>query len=99
MPAAHRKGDIGSGHACHFPPTPAIGGSENVYINMQAAMRAGDAYAPHACAMQCVPGAHPRHLIKGSATVFINGLPAARVGDAIDCGGTASTGSTDVLFD
>jgi len=24
MPKARRLGDIGSGHACHFPPTPAI---------------------------------------------------------------------------
>ncbi|KZL11706.1 PAAR domain-containing protein [Pseudovibrio sp. Ad26] len=42
-PAA-RLGDIGSGHGCHFPPTPAIAGSPNILINNRLAVRQGDAY-------------------------------------------------------
>ena len=43
LPAA-RLGDIGSGHSCHYPPSPAVEGSPNVIINGRPAMRKGDAY-------------------------------------------------------
>lgn len=33
MPAAHRQADIGSRHACHFPPSAATGGSSDVFVN------------------------------------------------------------------
>lgn len=97
MPEAHRKGDIGSAHACHFPPSPATGGSPNVYVNDRPLMRVGDAYTPHACVAGHA-GPHGRALAAGSATVFINGKPAGRIGDAIDCGGSAQTGSGDVFI-
>ena len=32
MPAITRKGDVESGHDCHFPPTPATGGSPDVFV-------------------------------------------------------------------
>lgn len=92
MPKAARKGDIGSAHGC-FPASPAIEGSDNVFINGIPALRVGDAYAAHGCS-KCSP--HGRHAAAGSATVNINGRPAVRVGDAIDCGGVAQTGSPNV---
>ena len=46
MPKATRKGDIGSSHGC-FPPSPAIEGSGDVFINGKPAVRVGDAYAAH----------------------------------------------------
>lgn len=97
MPASHRKGDIGSGHACHFPPSAATGGSPNVFVNDKMAMRVGDAYAPHGCA-PCPKPPHGRALAAGSSTVFINGRKAGRIGDAIDCGGQAAAGSGDVFI-
>ena len=97
MPAAHRKGDIGSGHACHFPPSAAIGGSPNVYVNGRPLMRVGDAYAPHGCVAGHAPP-HPRALAQGSASVFINGRKAGRIGDAINCGGNAASASPNVFI-
>lgn len=97
MPQAHRRADIGSGHSCHFPPSPATGGSPNVFVNDRPLMRVGDAYVPHGCPT-CPKPEHPRHLAAGSATVFINGKPAGRIGDAIDCGGQAQTGSSNVFI-
>lgn len=97
MPKATRLGDIGSGHACHFPPTPSIVASPDVYVENIAAVRQGDAYAPHACPT-CPAPPHPRSLSGGSGTVFINGTPAGRVGDAISCGGDAAAGAATVSF-
>lgn len=94
---ATRLGDIGSGHACHFPPTPSIGASPDVNIDGMPAVRQGDAYAPHACPT-CPAPPHPRSLSEGSGTVFINGRPAGRVGDAISCGGQANSGSSTVFI-
>ncbi|WP_150526776.1 PAAR domain-containing protein [Roseibium sediminis] len=94
MPKAARLGDIGAGHGC-FPPTPAIAGSSDTFINGRPAVRLGDAFVPHGCP-NCPP--HPRSLSAGSATVFINGKKAGRVGDAIGCGGSVSTGSGDTLI-
>ena len=90
MPGAARKGDIGSAHLKCFPPSPAIEGSDNVFINGQPAVRVGDAYAMHGCKP------HERKAAQGSGTVNINGKPAVRIGDAIDCGGVAQTGSSNV---
>lgn len=95
MPPAHRQGDTGSGHACHFPPTTATGGSPNVDVNGKPLMRVGDSYEAHGCS-SCPEPAHGRALAVGSGSVFINGKPAGRVGDAIDCGGTAEDGSENV---
>lgn len=95
MPKATRLGDIGSGHACHFPATPAISASGNVYVEGIAAVRQGDAYAPHACPT-CPAPPHPRSLSAGSGSVFINGKPAGRVGDNISCGGKADAGAATV---
>lgn len=95
MPPAHRKSDIGSGHGCHFPPSVAIGGSPDVFVNGQPLMRVGDTYETHTCTAGHA-GPHGRALADGSISVFINGKPAGRIGDPIDCGGTAATGSPDV---
>ncbi|WP_105431992.1 MULTISPECIES: PAAR domain-containing protein [Neorhizobium] len=97
MPEAHRRADIGSAHSCHFPPTPATGGSPDVYVNDRPLMRIGDAYVPHGCPA-CPQPAHSRKLAAGSASVFINGKPAGRISDAIDCGGQAQTGSSNVFI-
>ena len=95
MPKATRIGDTGSGHDCHFPPTPATGGSPDVFVNGIALVRQGDPYAPHGCA-PCPKPPHPRSLSGGSGTVFVNGKPAGRVGDGISCGGSAAAGSGNV---
>ena len=98
MPRAHRRTDLGSGHACHFPPSAANEGSDDVWINGLKAMRVDDGYEPHGCP-SCPEPAHGRKLAKGSPTVFINGRAAGRIGDAIDCGGEAQEGSGNVYFD
>lgn len=97
MPASTRLGDIGSGHECHFPPTPSIEASPDVNIDGIAALRQGDAYASHGCPI-CPEPAHDRNLSGGSGSVFINGKPAGRIGDAISCGGAADTGSVTVFI-
>ncbi|MDF1871045.1 PAAR domain-containing protein [Vannielia sp.] len=95
MPKVTRLGDIGSGHGCHFPPTPAVSASPDVNANGIPVVRQGDAYAPHACPC-CPVGPHGRSLSGGSGTVYVNGKPMGRVGDAIGCGGSANAGSGDV---
>lgn len=94
MPPAGRLADIGSGHGC-FPPSPTIQGSGDVFVNNRPALRKGDALLPHLCG-QCPP--HPRAMSQGSATVNINNKPASRKGDGINCGGSVSTGSADVII-
>lgn len=94
---ALRLGDLGSGHDCHFPTTPAIEGSPNVFINSRPAVREGDAYMPHGCP-SCKQPLHPRKLLQGSTSVFINDKPAGRLGDPIDCGGAAISGSPNVFI-
>jgi uncharacterized Zn-binding protein involved in type VI secretion len=97
MPPAHRQGDIGSGHGCHFPESAATGGSPNVFVNGKPLMRVGDSYAAHGCST-CPEPPHGRALAIGSATVFVNGMQAGRIGDGIDCGGSASSGSPNVFI-
>lgn len=96
MPKISRIGDIGTGHACHFPPTAATAGSSDVFVNSIPVVRQGDAFAPHACGT-CPAPPHPRSLSGGSGTVFVNGKPIGRVGDAISCGGNANAGSEDTF--
>lgn len=95
-PAA-RLADLGSGHGCHYPPTPAVTGSGTVLINGRPAMRKGDSYMPHACPV-CPAPPHGRALADGSPTVLINNLRAGRIDDPIDCGGNHVTGSPNVLI-
>lgn len=95
MPDASRKGDMCNGHSC-FPPTPAIAGSPDVFIDKIPALRQGDAVAPHGC-KDCPP--HGRSVAAGSPTVFVNGKPLARVGDGIDCGGDVAVGSGTTVAD
>ncbi|PID35341.1 MAG: hypothetical protein CR964_00120 [Rhodobacterales bacterium] len=95
MPKAARKTDMCSGHGC-FPPSSAIGGSFNVFINRLPALRVGDAVAPHGCP-DCPP--HPRAISAGSPSVFVNGIPLARVGDGVACGGSVMVGSANVVAD
>ena len=95
-PAA-RLGDIGSDHTCHFPATPAVEGSPNVFINGRPAVREGDAFAPHGCIPDKIPP-HPRKLAKGASTVFINGKHAGRIDDPVDCGGKVVVGSPNVFI-
>ncbi|WP_300101835.1 PAAR domain-containing protein [Flavobacterium sp.] len=90
---AARIGDQSTGHDCH-PPQIAVKGSHNVKINGRGAMRVGDKFMVHCCEFEC----HPGFLEKGSSTVSINGIPAGRIQDAVGCGGSVATGSTDVLI-
>lgn len=98
MPGIVRLGDIGSGHACHFPATCAMTASPDVFVNGLPVVRVGDSYGAHGC-VGCLAPDHSRNQLVGSPTVFINGRPAARIGDAISCGGVAMTGSLDVIID
>ncbi|AUH32686.1 PAAR domain-containing protein [Paracoccus tegillarcae] len=98
MAEAHRLGDIGSGHDCHFPPpTPSTEASQDVNIDAIPAVPQADEYAPHACP-GCLAPEHPRSLSGGSCSVYINGKPAGRVGDATSCGGSAYAGSETVFI-
>ncbi|MGL1931760.1 MAG: hypothetical protein OCC45_08355 [Desulfotalea sp.] len=47
MPAAHRKGDLGTGHGC-WPPRPNAAGSGDVFVNGIGWHRVGDSWLPHA---------------------------------------------------
>lgn len=97
MPKAARKTDIGSEHSCHFPDTPAIEGSPNVWINGLEALRVQDHFESHGCST-CPAPAHPRALADGSPNVYINGQKAGRLHDPIDCGGAVITGSENVFI-
>ena len=95
MPRVSRITDIASGHGC-FPPSPAIQGSPDVYVNNLKALRQGDAIAPHGCG-NCPP--HGRNVSGGSPSVYVNGKPLARLNDAINCGGKMAQASPDVWAD
>ncbi len=91
MPKASRRGDLCTGHPA-APPRPAVQGSPTVTINDRPCLRQTDLLAPHG------NPPHPGHVQRGLATVTIDDLPAARVGDPVDCGGSMSTGSPDVVI-
>ena len=42
MPAVVRVGDMSAGHPHCYPPTPAVSGSPNVFVNGKALCRVGD---------------------------------------------------------
>lgn len=91
MPQIGRLGDIGSAHPGR-PPSPAIEGSPDVYVNGKALHRKGDALAPHGCKSE-------RRTSGGSPSVYVNGKPVSRLGDEVDCGGVISTASPDTYAD
>ena len=94
MPAAHRLGDVDTGHGC-YPSRPTTAGSPNVFINGIASHRVGDPYASHGCGV-CTP--HGAVGSAGSGSVFTNGRAQRRIGDAVSCGGVASVGSPNVFI-
>ena len=73
-----------------FPPTVAVGGSVDVFVNGKRVPRDGDPWATH-CNTSCHSGE-----TKASSTVFVNGEPIGMEGDPISCGDTAAIGSQDV---
>src|SRR6056297_1127088 len=77
MPRTSRITDLGSGHGC-FPPSPAIEGSPDVFINDLKALRQGDALAPHGCS-NCPP--HACAVSGGSPSVYVNGKMQQASGD------------------
>lgn len=93
MPAVVRKGDRSAGHNT-FPPTPAVGGSPNVFVNGLPVVREGDPWQTHC---NPAPACHSGVSSSGSSSVFVNGLPLCRVGDAISCGDTMANGSPNVF--
>lgn len=95
MPAAARISDA---HVCpkpitgssppvpHGPGTMLPGGSPNVNIGRQPALRQTD---------KCICPAEaplPNSITTGSSSVNINGLPAIRLGDSTEHGGQVSSG-------
>ena len=103
MPAqchlGHQSENPADGHGCiacdHAVIGPAVGGSDDVFVNGEPALRApGDPGVHSSC---CGPNEWVTDV--GSSSVFINGLAAVRNGDAtIHCGGNGSMveGSGDV---
>lgn len=94
MPAAHRKGDIGTGHGC-WPARANDEGSPDVFINSIPAHRVGDHWTTHCCDDDC----HDSVAASGSPTVFVNGRALTRIGDDVACGSRMATGSPDVFVD
>ncbi|MGP9633797.1 PAAR domain-containing protein [Halomonas sp. AOP43-A1-21] len=92
MPAAHRLGDMCTGHGC-YSPRPNIEGSPNVFVNGKPAHRVGDAWAVHCCGSSC----HGGQAATGSPNVFVNGKPKCRIKDAVNCGSMMATGSPNVF--
>ncbi len=92
MPAAHRLGDVCTGHGC-FPSRANTAGSPDVFVNGRPWHRVGDGWAEHCCGGNC----HVGTLAAGSPTVYANGKAAGRVGDPVTCGSTAASGSPDVF--
>jgi uncharacterized Zn-binding protein involved in type VI secretion len=95
MPAVVRVGDMSAGHPHCYPPTPAVSGSPDVFVNGKAAVRVGDSWATHgACP---VHSPHSGSSSSGSSSVFVNGKALCRVGDSISCGDTMAQGSPNVF--
>lgn len=95
MPSVVRIGDISTGHPHCYPPTPAISGSNNVFVNGIAVNRVGDSWATHGACPDHSP--HSGVSASGSSTVFCNNLSICRVGDSISCGDTMASGSPNVF--
>ncbi|MGL4735690.1 MAG: PAAR domain-containing protein [Enterovibrio sp.] len=93
MPAAARKGDMCTGHG-DFPPRASISGNETVLINGKAALCVGDGWDTHC---NPLPVCHNGVQSVGSGTVFVGGKALARVGDAVSCGSSIASGSSDVF--
>jgi|7_EtaG_2_1085326.scaffolds.fasta_scaffold36319_3 uncharacterized Zn-binding protein involved in type VI secretion len=91
MPAAHRFGDIGTGHGC-WPPRNNSGGSTTVLVNGQGWHRVTDGWPSHCCKKSC----HPGNLAQGSPDVYADNLPVGRVGDPVTCGSKAFGASPNV---
>lgn len=92
MPGAVRLGDMCTGHG-DFPPRANDEASSNVFVNGKGAHRMGDHWEEHCNPASC----HDSTASGGSATVFVNGKPKARIGDAVACGSTMETGSSNVF--
>lgn len=91
MPAAHRQGDLCTGHGC-FPPRQNISWSTNVFVNSKGWHRKYDNWGPH----HCNKSNHKAHTVDGSSMVFVNSRQAVRIGDPLSCGSAAATGSKNV---
>lgn len=88
----------GHGAPCctHNVTGPSVGGSPNVFIHGQPALRVGDPGVHSTCC-----GSNTWVNAEGSSTVFINGLASVRLGDATaHCGGVGKmiTASPMVSF-
>lgn len=94
MPAAHRLGDLCTGHGC-WPSRPNTEASPNVYVNGIQWHRKTDDWAPHCCCG--IPESHSSVLAEGSPNVFVNNLEAARIGDPVACGSSCMEGSPNVF--
>jgi uncharacterized Zn-binding protein involved in type VI secretion len=94
MPAASRKGDLTSGHAC-FPPTAITGSVNKTFINSILASVIDVSVATHSCGKTVHAG---RTVSSGSSKVIIEGKEATRIGDSVNCGDTIGQGSNNVIF-
>lgn len=92
MPAAHKLGQLCSGHGC-YPTRPNIEASADVFVNGIGWHREDDAWMIHCCDISC----HGSYLLSGSSSVFVNGKEAARIGDPVACGSVCIEGSPDTF--
>lgn len=95
MPPVSRVGDIALGHGS-FPPTPAIVGSPDTFVNGIKVHRVGDAIQAHPSPSPSPP--HPRAAAAGSPDTFVNSKAVVRIGDAVNCGGMLAEGSPDTII-
>ncbi|MGA6106297.1 PAAR domain-containing protein [Pseudomonas solani] len=85
-------------------PEPTTGvlirGSPNVFINIRAAMRAGDDASSSCSGLPCNHPIWPFEvtIAEGSATVYINGKPAARITSKMVCGAHIKSGSENTFI-
>ena len=92
MSGIARLGDTGTGHEA-YPSHSIITSSSNVFVNGIGVATVGDTLESHCDEDGC----HEGTLASGSSTVYANSKAICRIGDSVSCGGTISSGSTDVF--
>lgn len=94
MPGAARLTDVCTGHPPCWGSRPNCQGSPDSWANGLMAHCFSHAWSAHCCGPPC----HGSTLCAGSPDVFVNNLPWGRCNDAVCCGGTVASCSTDVIL-
>lgn len=91
MTGAVRLGDVCTGHGC-FPSRPNDQASPNVIVNNRGSHRLGDHWVTHCC-----KSCHDSRAASGSPNVIVNNKNKCRIRDAVACGSSMATGSSNVI--